>query len=165
LRNNFLFPVTSVQELKDKHRRDTSPDCRQRPDVRRGTGILPVGFWQAIGHGQEAHANCATVNRQMRPATGRSLSVHGRCLSGARERCSMPGWSAGRNVGRAASRRPSVRRFPACRTESRQVSPARSSCPITAARSSADPSAPRFAFRCVRRRRCAEPAGRTRWRR
>ena len=37
-------------------------------------GILPVGLCQAIGHGQDAHATCATVNGQMRPALPPQLS-------------------------------------------------------------------------------------------
>jgi hypothetical protein len=44
------------------------PIDRQHWDVRRGTGILPVGLGQAIEpHGQDAHATCATVNPQMLP--------------------------------------------------------------------------------------------------
>jgi hypothetical protein len=39
-------------------------------DVRRGTGILPVGLYQAAGHGQVAHATRATVNREARPSSG-----------------------------------------------------------------------------------------------
>jgi len=44
------------------------PIVGRRLDVRRGTGILPVGLCQAIRHGQDAHATRATVNRQMRPS-------------------------------------------------------------------------------------------------
>jgi hypothetical protein len=40
--------------------------ARGHVPVRRGTGILPVGLRQTLGHGQDAHATCATVNRQMR---------------------------------------------------------------------------------------------------
>jgi len=54
-------------------------------DVRTETGILPVGLYEAVGHGRDpafaggyggqvAHAVCATVNREMRPLF--DLSIH-----------------------------------------------------------------------------------------
>jgi hypothetical protein len=36
---------------------------------------------QALGHGQDAHATCATVNRQMRPVSGKSHGVLARPVS------------------------------------------------------------------------------------
>jgi hypothetical protein len=75
--------ITDATIFYRSHRREGAfPDCRQRLNVRRGTGLLPVSLCQAVGHGQDpafaggyggqvAQATCATVNRKMRPPSER----------------------------------------------------------------------------------------------
>ncbi len=90
---------------------------------------------------------------------------HGRtpCAFAAGQPCFRP-WTAVPAAARAASRRRSRRRFPACRTASRRESPACNCCPTIAVRSSAARSGRRCASACGRRKRCVEAPATRRWR-